>query len=177
MSADTTTTTTSSVPQLTGKVKWFNNKAGFGFITVCDDSGEQSGKDIFVHFSSIGVKDNQYKYLVLGEYVDFSLVKPDGGNHEFHAVDVKGIKGGSLMCETRKKTYAERTARTTTEARETTKKEVSEEVRRRTAPRKKRPEPVADKPKEDEGEYKKVVRKSSAKALASKSRPSATTSK
>jgi cold shock CspA family protein len=172
MSADIPTTTTTA-PQLTGKVKWFNNKAGFGFITVCEDTGEQSGKDIFVHFSSIGVKDNQYKYLVQGEYVDFSLVKPDGGNHEFHAVDVKGIKGGSLMCETRKKTFSERTARTATETRETTKKEVSEEVRRRTAPRKKRTEPgTVDTPRE-EGEFVKVVRKRSANYKA----PSATSTK
>jgi cold shock CspA family protein len=159
MSADTHTTT---IPQLTGRVKWFNNKAGFGFITVCDDSGEQSGKDIFVHFSSIGVKDNQYKYLVQGEYVDFSLVKPDGGNHEFHAVDVKGIKGGSLMCETRKKTFSERSERAATETRETTRKEVSEEVRRRST---KKPTASATKSPED-GEFVKVVKKRSAKSKA-----------
>jgi cold shock CspA family protein len=159
--------TPTTASQLTGRVKWFNNKAGFGFITVCDESGEHSGKDIFVHFSSIGVKDNsQYRYLVQGEYVDFSLVKPDGGNHEFHAVDVKGIKGGSLMCETRKKTLVERTARASTETRETTRKEVSEEVKRRSAPRKstgaKKPE-TATAPTEG-GEFTKVVRKRSSKA-------------
>ena len=38
---------------LLGRVKWFNNKAGFGFITVTD--GPQSGTDIFVHHSSINV--------------------------------------------------------------------------------------------------------------------------
>jgi len=169
MSADNHTTT---IPQLTGRVKWFNNKAGFGFITVCEDSGEQSGKDIFVHFSSIGVKDNQYKYLVQGEYVDFYLVKPDGGNHEFHAVDVKGIKGGSLMCETRKKTFSERSARASTETRETTRTEVSEEVRRRsTAPSTKKPTSSAKSP--EDGEFEKVSRKRSAKSRA----VSATTSK
>jgi cold shock CspA family protein len=36
--------TQETVERLTGMVKWFNNKAGFGFITVCD--GEYSGKDI-----------------------------------------------------------------------------------------------------------------------------------
>ena len=41
-----------TITQLTGKVKWFNNKAGFGFITVCDE-GEMSNKDIFVHYSLI----------------------------------------------------------------------------------------------------------------------------
>jgi CspA family cold shock protein len=96
---------TSNVPEtqpirLLGQVKWFNNKAGYGFITVND--GEYSGKDIFIHYSTIRVTNSQYKYLVQGEYVEFSLVKSTTGNHEFQAVDVSGIKGGSLMCETRR---------------------------------------------------------------------------
>jgi hypothetical protein len=50
------TTEEASQPQrLLGQVKWFNNKAGYGFITVSD--GEQAGKDIFTHFSSIGVSE------------------------------------------------------------------------------------------------------------------------
>lgn len=85
--------------RITGQVKWFNNKAGFGFITVCD--GEHKGKDIFVHFSAVQVHNSQYKYLVQGEYVDFSISKPDNGVHEYHAVQVSGVKGGTLMCETR----------------------------------------------------------------------------
>ena len=51
------------VQRLTGMVKWFNNKSGFGFITVCSD-GEFAGKDIFAHYSSIRVTNSQYKYLV-----------------------------------------------------------------------------------------------------------------
>jgi len=43
--------TTADSLRLIGRVKWFNNKAGFGFITVCD--GEYAEKDIFVHYSSI----------------------------------------------------------------------------------------------------------------------------
>lgn len=86
--------------RLTGKVKWFNNKAGFGFITVCD--GEHAGKDIFVHYSSIRGDDSLYKYLVQGEYVDFDLVKSTSDKHEYHAVNITGIKNGSIMCETRK---------------------------------------------------------------------------
>ena len=85
---------------LTGTVKWFNNKAGYGFITVCD--GEYSGKDIFVHFSSIRVSNSQYKYLVQGEYVDFTLVKSENGAHEYQAINVSGVKGGPIMCETRR---------------------------------------------------------------------------
>jgi CspA family cold shock protein len=92
-------TTTESL-RLTGKVKWFNNKAGFGFITVCD--GEHAGKDIFVHYSSIRGDDSLYKYLVQGEYVDFDLVKSTSDKHEYHAVNISGIKSGTIMCETRK---------------------------------------------------------------------------
>ncbi len=85
--------------RMTGNVKWFNNKAGFGFITGCD--GEYKGKDIFVHYSSILVENSQYKYLVQGEYVDFDLVRLDSDKHEFHAVNVSGVKGGPILCETR----------------------------------------------------------------------------
>ena len=85
--------------RLLGQVKWFNNKAGYGFITVSD--GENAGKDIFAHFSTINVADFQYKYLVQGEYVEFELTKSTNGSHEFQATKISGIKGGKLMCETR----------------------------------------------------------------------------
>jgi CspA family cold shock protein len=87
-----------SLPRLAGRVKWFNNKSGFGFITVCE--GDQKDKDIFVHYSSIRAESSQYKYLVQGEYVEFDLVKSDNENHEYHASDISGIKNGILMCET-----------------------------------------------------------------------------
>ena len=85
-------------PRLVGKVKWFNNKAGYGFITASE--GELDGKDIFVHYSTINVSNPQYKYLVQGEYVEFELVKSQNEKHEFQATNVSGIKGGSIMCET-----------------------------------------------------------------------------
>ena len=86
----------------TGMVKWFNNKSGFGFITVCGEGETYSGKDIFVHYTSIRVSDTQYKYLVQGEYVDFSVVDSESDAHEYQATDVCGVKGGSIMCETRR---------------------------------------------------------------------------
>lgn len=86
--------------RITGKVKWFNNKSGFGFVTAVE--GELKDSDVFVHFSSINVPDEQYKYLVQGEYVDFELSKSEKSEHEYHAVNISGVKGGSLMCETRK---------------------------------------------------------------------------
>jgi len=86
--------------RITGKVKWFNNKSGFGFVTAIE--GDLKDKDVFVHFSSIHVPDDQYKYLVQGEYVEFELTKSDKSGHEFHAVNISGVKGGGLMCETRR---------------------------------------------------------------------------
>jgi hypothetical protein len=85
---------------IAGQVKWFNNKAGYGFITV--NTGDQKGKDIFIHYSAIRVTNSQYKYLVQGEYVEFDLVKSTSDTHEYQALNVSGINGGSLMCETRR---------------------------------------------------------------------------
>jgi CspA family cold shock protein len=92
---------------LTGRVKWFNNRAGYGFITVTD--GSRSGSDIFVHHSAIDVENQQYKYLVQGEYVEFELVKTESQTHEWQASNVAGIKGGKLMCETRRDSKLART--------------------------------------------------------------------
>ena len=90
----------SSVEKFTGRVKWFNNKAGYGFITVTD--GPKSGSDVFVHHSSIKVDSEQYKYLVQGEYIEFALSTVASDKHEVQASEVCGIKGGKLMCETRR---------------------------------------------------------------------------
>ncbi len=98
---------TSASERFTGRVKWFNNKAGYGFITVTD--GSKSGTDVFVHHSSINVDSEQYKYLVQGEYVDFTLSDTKTQNHEFQAINVCGIKGGKLMCETRHESRVART--------------------------------------------------------------------
>ena len=82
-----------------GRVKWFNNRAGFGFVTVLE--GPNSGEDVFAHHSGIKVESEQYKYLVQGEYVEFELRKSDNNDHPYQAGSIKGVKGGMLMCETR----------------------------------------------------------------------------
>ena len=94
---------TSTEAVYTGQVKWFNVKTGFGFITVVGKS-DLVGKEIFVHYSSLRVVNSQYRYLMNGEYVEFRVTKPEGEKYEYHAVDVTGIFGGSLMCETRVQT-------------------------------------------------------------------------
>jgi len=94
-----TTSGSETASRFIGRVKWFNNKAGYGFITVTD--GSHSGKDIFVHHTALGVSGEQYKYLVQGEYVEFSIQELVGNAHTTQACDVSGIKGGKLMCETR----------------------------------------------------------------------------
>lgn len=87
-----------------GVCKWFNNKSGYGFLTITE--GDKKDSDIFVYHSSLQVVDeNQYKYLVQGEYVDFTVSSVDSsksqGKYEYHATNVSGINGGKLMCETR----------------------------------------------------------------------------
>jgi len=81
----------------TGSVKWFNNKAGYGFVTV--KGGDHDGKDVFAHYSAIKVIDDQFRYLVQGEYIEFDLTKDETGKHDFVVSNISGIKGGSLMCE------------------------------------------------------------------------------
>ena len=99
-SAVSSSTVSPSSERFIGRVKWFNNKAGYGFVTVTD--GPKSGSDVFVHHSSIKVDSEQYKYLVQGEYVEFNLSDTKTSDHEFQAGEVCGIKGGKLMCETRR---------------------------------------------------------------------------
>jgi cold shock CspA family protein len=101
-------TSSSDRPSLIGRVKWFNNKTGYGFITVTD--GDRAGTDIFVHHSSIMVSLEQYKYLVQGEYIQFKIDTTATGSHDIQAGEVSGINGGKLMCETRRDFRQTRTA-------------------------------------------------------------------
>lgn len=58
----------------TGKVKWFNNAKGYGFIL--SDSG---GEDLFAHYSSIQTEG--YKTLKAGQSVQFDTKPSDNGTH------------------------------------------------------------------------------------------------
>jgi len=138
----------SSDKRQVGQVKWFNNKAGYGFITIKE---EDVSKDIFTHYSTIQVTNSQYKYLVQGEYVEFDLVNSTNDKHEVQAVNVTGINGGSLMCETRSVNYTPSTTQDGT-ARVTKRRPISSTKKPRTDAT------------EDDSDFKKVEGKSRSKA-------------
>lgn len=54
-----------------GKVKWFNESKGYGFIA------QEDGQDVFVHFSAI--KGEGFKTLAEGEEVEFEVVDGEKG--------------------------------------------------------------------------------------------------
>jgi CspA family cold shock protein len=56
----------------TGKIKWFNDAKGFGFVTPDDGS-----KDVFVHFSSI--QGEGFKSLAEGDKIEFEVQESDKG--------------------------------------------------------------------------------------------------
>ncbi|MCB8765086.1 cold-shock protein [Planktothrix agardhii 1029] len=58
--------------KLTGKVKWFDESKGFGFITPSDGS-----KDVFVHFSAI--QSNTFKTLAENQEVAFEIEQGQKG--------------------------------------------------------------------------------------------------
>jgi len=66
---------------MSGKIKWFNNEKGYGFIS-CEDY-----EDIFVHYSSIRGKG--YKTLVEGQYVIFDLVRTDKGLQAKNVIELE----------------------------------------------------------------------------------------
>jgi CspA family cold shock protein len=55
----------------TGKVKWFNDSKGYGFIE------QESGEDVFVHYSAI--QEEGFKTLKEGQEVEFEVVEGPKG--------------------------------------------------------------------------------------------------
>ena len=72
---------------MTGRVKWFNNEKGYGFI---DNS---TGEDIFVHYSAI--KLDGYKTLSEGQMVDFDLIETTKGLQAVNVVVANNDKVNS----------------------------------------------------------------------------------
>jgi len=56
---------------MVGKVKWFNNAKGYGFI------GQNDGPDVFVHYSAISGEG--YRTLAEGDLVEFQIVQGPKG--------------------------------------------------------------------------------------------------
>jgi CspA family cold shock protein len=54
-----------------GRVKWFNDAKGFGFIT------QESGEDVFVHFSAVAGQG--FKSLAEGDRVEFEVTRGPKG--------------------------------------------------------------------------------------------------
>jgi len=63
-----------------GKVKWFNNTKGYGFIE------REDGTDVFVHYSSM--KNEGYKTLDKGQDVEFEIIDGPKGPHADNVVKV-----------------------------------------------------------------------------------------
>ena len=63
----------------TGRVKWFNNAKGYGFVRP-----DEGGEDLFVHYSYIQMEG--YKSLKAGQPVEYE-VQP--ANKGFHAVNLR----------------------------------------------------------------------------------------
>ena len=94
-----------------GCVKWFNMKTGFGFLTVVQGVCENAlkvGSEIFVHHSNVKVTEEQYRFLVQGEYVEFDVSNVANVQHSCQAINVTGMFGGKLMCETRNEVRQQR---------------------------------------------------------------------
>ena len=67
-----------------GKVKWFSNVKGFGFIE------QEGGQDVFVHYSSI--QGEGYKTLEEGDVVSFEIVQGEKGPQASNVVKSKTEK-------------------------------------------------------------------------------------
>jgi len=74
----------------TGRVKWFNNAKGYGFILP--DGG---GEDYFAHYSSIQMEG--YKTLKAGQLVEFDILEGPKGSH---AVNIQPAETSDQQQET-----------------------------------------------------------------------------
>ena len=74
----------------TGKVKWFNNAKGYGFVIA-----EAGGEDLFAHYSSIQM--DGYKTLKAGQDVEFDI---EQGPKGLHAVNIRSFESETISVTT-----------------------------------------------------------------------------
>ena len=91
----------SNTVRMIGNVNWFDSKKGYGFINVVTPDNDNSGKDIFVHFTSINV-ESTYKKLYPGEYVEFTI---DERDNRLCCTNVTGPFGGPLLIDNENHRY------------------------------------------------------------------------
>ena len=71
---------------MTGRVKWFNNEKGYGFIDY------KQNEDIFVHYSAIEI--DGYKTLSEGQLVEFKLIETSKG---YQAINVRLLREAATI--------------------------------------------------------------------------------
>lgn len=68
------------MPSVTGKVKWFSNAKGYGFIE------REGGEDVFVHFSAI--QGEGFRTLEEGQPVQFEIIQGEKGPQAANVVKI-----------------------------------------------------------------------------------------
>lgn len=75
--------------KINGKVKWFNNAKGYGFV---NEDGKT--EDLFAHYSAIQM--DGYKTLKAGQPVSFKIIQGPKG---LHAVEITGVAVELCSCD------------------------------------------------------------------------------
>ena len=155
MSAPSNVSVDSSASRHVGCVKWFDNRKGFGFINNLSNNSE-----VFVHHTGLNSKENCFRTLFPGEYIEYHLYHDDQSNRDY-AVNVTGVQGGCLLCEN---TGTRLSVRRQHEPTATTATTTSRPPREPREPRE------AREPRDQEGGFRKVERRGGSGAGASRGR-------
>jgi cold shock CspA family protein len=84
-----------------GRVLWFDQKKGYGYVHIVNPESEYYQKDIFVHFSSITC-ESSFKKLYPGEYVSLDIIVNLEENDEKKKIvssNITGVHGGPLLID------------------------------------------------------------------------------
>ena len=83
-----------------GRVKWFNNKLGYGFISY---RANDQDNDIFCHYSHVKPNNETFRTLSQGEYVEFGISECEENEKagKYQAVNITGPNSGPLLVDSR----------------------------------------------------------------------------